>query len=53
MLAMNPRGRVPVLKDGDYVVFESLAMLYYLDRKYPRACRCSGARRKRRASSCA
>ena len=27
MLAMNPRGRVPVLKDGDYVVFESLAVL--------------------------
>jgi glutathione S-transferase len=35
MLALNPRGRVPVLKDGDYVVFESLAILYYLDRKYP------------------
>jgi glutathione S-transferase len=26
---------VPVLKDGDYVVFESLAVLFYLDRKYP------------------
>ena len=35
MLAMNFRGRVPVLKDGDYVVFESLAVLYYLDQKYP------------------
>ncbi len=35
MLAMNFRGRVPVLKDDDYVVFESLAVLYYLDRKYP------------------
>ena len=35
MLALNFRGRVPVLKDGDYVVFESLAVLYYLDRKYP------------------
>src|SRR5882757_9858273 len=35
MLKMNPRGRVPVLKDGDYVVFESVAILYYLDRKYP------------------
>jgi glutathione S-transferase len=35
MLRMNPRGRVPVLKDGDFVVFESLACLYYLDRKYP------------------
>ncbi len=36
MLRMNPRGRVPVLKDGDYVVFESVAILYYLDEKYPR-----------------
>jgi len=35
MLKMNPRGRVPVLKDGDYVVFESVAVLYYLDMKYP------------------
>jgi glutathione S-transferase len=26
---------VPVLKDGDYVVFESVAVLYYLDLKYP------------------
>lgn len=35
MLKLNPRGRVPVLKDGDYVVFESVAILYYLDMKYP------------------
>jgi glutathione S-transferase len=35
MLKLTPRGRVPVLKDGDYVVFESVAILYYLDRKYP------------------
>ena len=35
MLKLNPRGRVPVLKDGDYVVFESVAVLYYLDVKYP------------------
>ena len=35
MLALNPRGRVPVLKDGGYVCFESLAILYYLDLKYP------------------
>ena len=35
MLRMNPRGRVPVLRDGDYVVFESLACLLYLDRKHP------------------
>lgn len=35
MLAMNPRGQLPVLRDADYVVFESVAVLYYLDRKYP------------------
>jgi glutathione S-transferase len=35
MLQMNPRGRVPVLKDGDYVCFESLGIMHYLDRKYP------------------
>ena len=35
MLAINPRGRVPVLRDGDYVCFESLAILYYLDLKHP------------------
>lgn len=35
MRKMNPRGRVPVLRDGDYVCFESLAILHYLERKYP------------------
>jgi glutathione S-transferase len=35
MLAMNFRGKLPVLRDDDYVVFESLAILYYLDQKYP------------------
>jgi glutathione S-transferase len=35
ILALNFRGQVPILKDGDYVVFESLAVLYYLDLKYP------------------
>jgi glutathione S-transferase len=35
MLALNFRGQLPVMKDGDYIVFESLAMLYYLDMKYP------------------
>jgi glutathione S-transferase len=35
MLKLNPRGRVPILRDGDYVCFESLAILYYLDRKWP------------------
>jgi glutathione S-transferase len=35
VVSMNPRGRVPVLKDDDYVCFESLAILHYLERKYP------------------
>jgi glutathione S-transferase len=34
-LAINPRGRVPALRDGETVVCESLAILAYLDRKYP------------------
>ncbi len=34
-LRLNPRGKVPVLKDGDFVVYESLAIMKYLDDKYP------------------
>jgi glutathione S-transferase len=34
-LAINPRGKVPTLIDGDVVVNESLAILAYLDRKFP------------------
>ena len=34
-LALNPRGKVPVLRDGEVVVGESLAIMQYLERKYP------------------
>lgn len=34
-LKLNPRGKVPCLKDGDFVLYESIAMMAYLDRKYP------------------
>jgi glutathione S-transferase len=34
-LQLNPRGKVPTLKDGEYVVNESLAIMSYLDGKYP------------------
>lgn len=34
-LAVNPRGRVPVLRDGDFVLPESIAILAHLERKHP------------------
>ncbi len=34
-LALNPRGKVPTLVDGDVVVNESIAILAYLDRAHP------------------
>ena len=33
-LEMNPNGRIPVLKDGEDVIFDSGAILYYLADKY-------------------
>jgi glutathione S-transferase len=35
LLALNPRGRVPTLRDGDVVVYESVAILAYLERRFP------------------
>jgi glutathione S-transferase len=34
-LAMNPFHHIPVLKDGDFSVIESLAILDYLEAQYP------------------
>jgi glutathione S-transferase len=34
-LKLNPRGKVPTLKDGNFVLYESIAIMAYLDRKYP------------------
>ena len=34
-LQLNPRGRVPVLRDGKTIVYESVAILAYLEAKYP------------------
>ena len=37
MLEHSPAGRVPILKDGDITVWESLAILDYLAEKFPAA----------------
>lgn len=34
-IVMNPRGKVPVLKDGDVTLYETLAILNYLEKKQP------------------
>lgn len=34
-LAINPRGKVPVVRDGTFTLNESLAILAWLDRKHP------------------
>jgi glutathione S-transferase len=34
-LAKNPRGRVPVMEDGDLTLYESQAIVEYLEERYP------------------
>ena len=35
MLALNPRGKVPVMRDGDFALYESMGIVAYLEAKYP------------------
>jgi glutathione S-transferase len=34
-LALNPRGKVPTLRDGDVIVSESIAIMQYAEKKFP------------------
>src|ERR1700690_4514667 len=34
-LALNPRGQVPTLRDGATIVYESIAIMAHLERRYP------------------
>ena len=36
-LALNPQGAVPLLTDGDFVLTQNMAILYYLDQLNPEA----------------
>ena len=36
-LAINPRGKVPAIVDGEFQLYESVAILEYLDARYPDA----------------
>jgi glutathione S-transferase len=46
-LAINPRGKVPVVVDDGFALYESVAILEYLDEQYPRAKLFPGDARQR------
>lgn len=48
-LAMNPDGAVPVLVDGDFVLTQSVAILYYLAERHPDARLFADGSARRRA----
>ena len=39
-LKLNPNGRIPVLKHGKEVIFDSGAILYFLAKKYNKLIHC-------------
>lgn len=36
-LKLNPQGAVPLLQDGDFVLAQNIAILHYINEKYPQA----------------
>jgi len=48
-LALNPEGAVPVLVDGDFVLTQSVAILYYLAARHPDARLLANGSARRRA----
>ncbi len=53
-IALNPRHQVPVVTDGDFTLYESNAIVEYIDEAYPVVePRCFPATSKRARSSAA
>ncbi|MBR7060009.1 MAG: glutathione S-transferase N-terminal domain-containing protein [Neisseriaceae bacterium] len=50
-LALNPMGSVPCLVDGDFVLTQNVAILHYLDEKYPQASLLGGKDLQTRANA--
>ena len=50
ILRYSPAGRVPILRDGDTVVWDSLAILEYLAEKYPQLWPSDAAQRAKARS---
>ncbi|MBO4576974.1 MAG: glutathione S-transferase N-terminal domain-containing protein [Neisseriaceae bacterium] len=50
-LALNPMGSVPCLTDGDFVLTQNVAILFYLDEKFPQAALLGGSDKQVRANA--
>ena len=50
-LALNPMGSVPCLVDGDFVLTQNVAILFYLDEQFPQANLLGGNDKQVRANA--